>query len=81
MVGALPGSVGELSDSGWTNETIFMKWLKHFASTVKASQEKKHLLIVDSHGSHKTLDTRIFYRENGTEMISLPPHCTPISSQ
>ena len=80
MVGAPPGSVGELSDSGWTNDMIFMKLLEHFASTVKESNDNKHLLIVDGHGSYKTLEARIFCRENGIEMISPTLHIqTPAS--
>ena len=76
MVGTPPGSVGELSDSGWTNDTIFIQWLKNFAFIVEASNKKKHLLIVDCHGSHKTLEVRIFCRYNGVEMISSTPYCT-----
>ena len=76
MVGAPPGSVGELSDSGWTNDQIFIKWLAHFASNVGCSKEQRCLLILDGHGSHKTLAAINFCRENGIDMIALPPHCT-----
>ena len=62
MIGTPPGSAGDLSDSGWTNDTIFIEWLENFASTVKTSNKNKRLLIVDGHGSYKTLKARIFYR-------------------
>ena len=76
MAGSPPGSVGAVSDSGWTNDDLFMKWLEHFTLHVKCSQSDKCLLLVDGHSSHKTLRAVNFCRENGIEMISLPAHCT-----
>jgi len=32
------GSIQAVSDSGWTNETIFMEWLSHFSSHVHPSE-------------------------------------------
>ena len=41
MVGTPSVSVVDHSNSGWTKDTICMKWMKHFAFTVKTSNEKK----------------------------------------
>ena len=73
---AAPGCVGAISDSGWTNDQLFIDWLKHFIKYSQASKANRCLLIVDGHGSHKTLDAINMCRENGVDMISLPPHCT-----
>ena len=53
-----------------------MKWLKHFISIAKPSKEEKHLIILDGHHSHKTLQAVEFARANGNEMLTFPPHCT-----
>ena len=76
MEGAPPGSVGELSDKGWTNDDIFIKWLTHFKQFSRCSPENRCLIIVDGHGSHKTLAAINFCRENGIDLISLPPNTT-----
>ena len=74
--GAPPGSTGDVSDSGWINETIFVKWLEHFVSHVRCTKESRCLIILDGHHSHKTLAAINFCRDNGIDLITLPPHCT-----
>lgn len=70
------GTVGVAQESGWMTTEIFVKWLHHFQSFVKASRDAKVLLIVDGHASHKSLGALNFAKENGIEMVCLPPHCT-----
>ncbi|RUS87413.1 hypothetical protein EGW08_004867 [Elysia chlorotica] len=53
-----------------------MKWLHHFVNHAKPSKEDQHILILDGHHSHKTLEAVEFASENGIHMITLPPHCT-----
>ncbi|ESO05351.1 hypothetical protein HELRODRAFT_145888, partial [Helobdella robusta] len=62
--------------SGWTDSECFMKWLNHFTFIVKPSKKDKHLIFLDEHHSHKTLEAVTFCRENGIELITFPPHCT-----
>ncbi|CAH2007781.1 unnamed protein product [Acanthoscelides obtectus] len=55
---------------------IFVKWLQHFQSFVKASHNDKILLIVDGHASYKSFEALNFAKENGIEIVCLTPHCT-----
>ncbi|CAM1300407.1 Uncharacterised protein r2_g1032 [Pycnogonum litorale] len=71
------GAVGLCTKSGWTDINCFLKWLKHFVKHVKPSIHDRHILIVDGHNSHKSLEAIEYARANGIIiMISLPPHCT-----
>jgi len=76
MSGAPPGSIGTCTPSGWTDSGCFVRWLKHFESIVKPSKNRKHIIILDGHHSHKTLEAVLFAREHGIELLTLPPHCT-----
>lgn len=74
--GSPAGTVGYTSENGWTNNELFVKWLEHFSKFVKPSKDEPVILILDGHGSHKTLSAIEFAREHGIVMISLPPHTT-----
>ena len=74
--GAPPGAIGICTSSGWTDSECFLQWLKHFADIAKPSLDDKHLIILDGHHSHKTLEAVLFARDHGIELITLPPHCT-----
>jgi hypothetical protein len=74
--GSPAGTVGYSSENGWTNNEIFVKWLEHFSKYVKPSKDIPVILILDGHGSHKTLSAIEYARDNGIVMISLPPHTT-----
>ena len=76
MNSAPAGAIGVCTDSGWIDGDTFLKWLKHFASVAKPTQDDKHIIILDGHHSHKTLAAVDYARENGIELITLPPHCT-----
>lgn len=69
-----PGAVYECTKNGWTTEDIFMKWLKHFKHHSNPTKENPVLLILDNHGSHISLQTYEFCRENHIIMLSLFPH-------
>ena len=74
--GSPPGTIGACSDNGWITTTLFLKWLEHFANSVKPSKTNKVILILDGHSSHKALSAINFGTENGIVMISLSPHTT-----
>ena len=74
--GSLPGTIGACSDNKWITTTLFLKWLEHFANSVKPSKTNKVILTLDGHSSHNALSVINFGRENGIVMISLPPRTT-----
>jgi len=76
LVGSPSGTVGVATDSGWTDNTVFLKWLQHFVEHVKPTITKKVVLFIDGHTSHKTFAAVEFARANGIEMVSFPPHTT-----
>ena len=76
MKGAPPQAAGFASPSGWTDSELFLTWLRHFTSFTGCSRQDPHIILLDGHHSHKTLAAIEFCRENGIELITLPPHST-----
>ena len=76
LVGCAPGTMGVVTDSGWTDSKVFVKWLYHFVKAVKPTPAKKVVLFVDGHICHKSLEAVELARTNGVELISFPPHTT-----
>ena len=74
--GAPTGTLGLINDSGWMTGEQFLKWLKHFKEHANPTIERKELLLVDGHSSHKHIDVLTYAKENGIVMLSFPPHCT-----
>ncbi|XP_023310565.1 uncharacterized protein LOC111691652 [Anoplophora glabripennis] len=76
-VGAPPGAIVTISDTGYINADIFIEWLKHFISNVKFSNDNKVLLLLDGHTTHsKNLDAILLARENGVILLQLAGHTT-----
>jgi len=76
MNGAPPQSVGYCSTSGWTDSSLFVKWLEHFVKFTNCSATSPQIIIMDGHHSHKTLAAILYAREHGIHLITLPPHST-----
>ena len=76
MTGAPPQSLGCCSPSGWTDSSLFVKWLEHFVTFTNCSPASPQIIIMDGHHSHKTLSAILFAREHGIQLITLPPHST-----
>lgn len=74
--GAPAGSIGGVSDSGWIDSSLFVDWLTHFCASVGCTPDRPHILMLDGHHSHKTLDAVLLARERGVILITLPPHST-----
>ena len=68
-VGAPSGSVVRVSPSGWTESSLFIKWLTHFVAVIQ-------LIVLDGQPSHETLEAINFCCHNGIHLITLPPYCT-----
>ena len=41
LVGCPAGTVGVVTDSGWTDSKVFVQWLNHFVEVVKPTPAKK----------------------------------------
>ena len=76
LIGCPPGTVGVVTDNGWTDSKVFVQWLNHFIEAVKPTPAKKVVLFVDGHISHKSLEAVELASANGVELISFPPHIT-----
>lgn len=74
MNGAPPNSLLLVSESGYTNAQLFVKWLRHFQHHAKATKEAPILLIIDNHSSHLTLESVMFCRQNYIHVLTIPPH-------
>lgn len=68
-----PGTSVEMTESGYINEEVFLLWLHHFQ---KNRVQGRCILILDGHVSHCSLQCLEFCRENGIELLCLPPHTT-----
>jgi len=76
MDGTTAGTIGVCRKKGWMDSELFLEFLKHFARQVNASMNNKVLLLVDGHGSHRTLMAVEFCRANGIILVCFPAHCT-----
>jgi len=76
--GAPPQTVGVTSKSGWIDQGLFAKWLEHFIHMVKPSVEDPHVLLLDGHVSHKSLEVVDLCRQNGITLLCFPPHTTHV---
>lgn len=75
--GAPLGSLVEISETGYINSELFVKWLQHFISYIKPDQEHKILLLLDGHTTHsKNLEALQLAKESGIIMLQLPGHTT-----
>lgn len=76
-IGAPPGAIVTISDTGYINTDLFVQWLQHFIKHVKCSKENKVLLLLDGHTTHsKNLEALLLARENGIILLQLPGHTT-----
>jgi hypothetical protein len=76
MKDAPPLAIGAISDNGWINQDLFVRWLQHFIDHVHPTVDRKVLLLLDGHNSHKSLAVIELARDNGVELLCLPPHTT-----
>ncbi|KAJ4430479.1 hypothetical protein ANN_22695 [Periplaneta americana] len=56
LFGAPPGTIGAAVSSGWSNDEIFLKFMKHFIKFVKCSKDERVLLILDNHETHLSVE-------------------------
>ncbi|CAH2085301.1 unnamed protein product [Euphydryas editha] len=74
--GAPSGSQGATSDSGWISGPIFQAWLEFLVEKTRPSEQKKILLLLDNHESHKFYPALEYASKNHIIFLSFPPHTT-----
>ena len=74
MNDALQGAKGFTTDSEWTEGKIFYEWLVYFQDHIRASSEKKCIVILDNHSSHTCLPAINYARRYGIEFLTIRPH-------
>jgi len=66
-----------LSDTGYSNERLGIRWLEHFISFSGAGPQAPYkMLLFDGHSSHTTEDFTIKYWENHVVPFEFPSHMT-----
>lgn len=76
MINAFHGYGSAGTKYRWSDNTIFMKWLKHFNNVAKPSIENPHIWILDGQYSHKSSDAVKFAKKNAIIIIMIPLHST-----
>jgi DDE superfamily endonuclease/helix-turn-helix, Psq domain len=71
-----PSSLGLATPSGWMTSENFVKLLEHIVKQKHCNVENRILLIMDNHESHCSIAAMEFCRENGIDVLTLPPHCS-----
>lgn len=70
------GTVGFANDSGWMDQSAFVRFIRHFIRNVKPSFDSPVLLLMDNHTSHLSVDALDLAAANGVHILSFPPHCS-----
>jgi hypothetical protein len=72
------GATMAMQQKTWMIGFLFFNWLDHFITHVQAlygvSTTNRHLLIVDGHNSHVTIEVVKKAAKAGIDMVSLPSH-------
>ena len=77
--GALPGTGGTVSESGWSNSEIFELYLKdHFLKYAKGAHDGKILLLYDGHRSHISPRLIEWAVAHDIILFVLPPHTSHV---
>nr|XP_023011718.1 uncharacterized protein LOC111502004 [Leptinotarsa decemlineata] len=74
--GAPPGTQGTFTPNGWTSGDVFLDWMRFFVEHVRPTPEKKILLLLDYHESHKYYPALDYASKNNIVILSLAPHTT-----
>lgn len=80
MHGTPSGSGGECSQSGWSNSSTFMNYLKtHFLKYANVGKDiSPTLIFYDGHKSHVSLTLTEWAKTHNIVLFVLPPHCSHI---
>ena len=72
------GAAMAMQPEAWMTQFLFSNWITHFINCLSRrggiSHERRHLLIVDGHNSHVTLEVVIKAMDVGLDLLTLPSH-------
>jgi hypothetical protein len=73
------GSTMAMQSKAWMTGILFCKWISHFIKSIETkggeiSPSRRHLLILDGHGSHVTRDAVHQAQSVGLDLLTLPSH-------
>jgi hypothetical protein len=72
------GATMAMQNKAWMTGFLFSVWIAHLVKALESrrgiSPTNRHLLILDGHNSHVTLDVVYKAKENGLDLITLPSH-------
>ena len=69
-----------MQPEAWMTHFLFSNWITHFVNYLSTrggiSRERRHLLVVDGHNSHVTLNVVMKAMDVGLDLLTLPSHTT-----
>lgn len=72
------GALMAMQPNAWMTKWLFQTWMSHFIKclrkTLGVDKENRHLLILDGHNSHVTLEVVTLAMNEGLDIITLPAH-------
>ena len=72
------GVVMGMQPNAWMTRWLFESWILHFIECLKKGPgidlNNRHLLVLDGHNSHVTLEVMKIAMQSGLDIISLPSH-------
>lgn len=72
------GATMAMQPRAWMTSYLFSAWISHFVASIRRhsvlSLEHRHLLILDGHNSHVTLEVARLAKTVGLDLITLPFH-------
>jgi hypothetical protein len=71
-------AVMAMQPNAWMTKWLFESWISHFIGCLKRGpgidQKNRHLLVLDGHNSHVTLEVVSVAMTSGLDIVSLPSH-------
>ena len=78
IAGCEEGAVMGMQPNAWMTRWLFESWISHFIECLKKGPgidlNNRHLLVLDGHNSHVTLEVMKIGIQFGLDIISLPSH-------
>jgi hypothetical protein len=76
--GCEESAVMAMHPNAWMTKWLFQSWISHFIGSLKKGPgidlDNRHLLILDGHNSHVTLEVVSLAMNSGLDIVSLPSH-------